>query len=82
MAESFIAAVYKLAEHCQYGAMQEELIRDRLVVGSSGLSDSMQMDSELTLTKAVLKIRQHEEIKKQQPIVHDTTSTDQSETFS
>ena len=46
--------------------MQEELIRDRLVVGirHQGLSESLQMDSELTLAKAVLKIRQHEEIKK------------------
>ena len=80
-AESFISAVYKLAEHCQYGAMQEELIRDRLVVGvrHQGLSESLQMDSELTLAKAVLKIRQQEEIKKQQPVVRDTTCPDQKE---
>ncbi|TWW65957.1 hypothetical protein D4764_21G0008570 [Takifugu flavidus] len=40
-AESFISAVYKLAEHCNYGAMQKEIIRDRLVVGIryQGLSD-------------------------------------------
>ncbi|TWW58965.1 hypothetical protein D4764_06G0004950 [Takifugu flavidus] len=80
-AESFISAVYKLAEHCNYGAMQEEMIRDRLVVGIryQGLSESLQMDSELTLAKAVLKIRQHEEIKKQQPTVRDTGGPDHNE---
>ncbi|TWW58989.1 hypothetical protein D4764_06G0005190 [Takifugu flavidus] len=73
--------VYKLAEHCNYGAMQEEMIRDRLVVGIryQGLSESLQMDSELTLAKAVLKIRQHEEIKKQQPTVRDTGGPDHNE---
>ena len=29
------AAVYKLAEHSQYGTLQEEMIWDRLVVASS-----------------------------------------------
>lgn len=74
-AESFISAVYKLAENCQYGALQEEMIRDRLVVGirHNGLSERLQMDGELTLEKAIVKIRQHEEIKKQQPIVRETT---------
>ncbi|TWW58996.1 Retrovirus-related Pol polyprotein from transposon 17.6 [Takifugu flavidus] len=73
--------VYKLAEHCNYGAMQEGMIRDRLVVGIryQGLSESLQMDSELTLAKAVLKIRQHEEIKKQQPTVRDTGGPDHNE---
>lgn len=57
------------------------MIRDRLVVGirHQGLSESLQMDSELTLAKTVLKIRQHEKIKKQQPIVCDMTNTDQTE---
>lgn len=60
-AEAFITAVYKLAEHCQYGLLQDEMIRDRLVVGirHHGLSERLQMDSELTLEKAVTTIRQH-----------------------
>ena len=50
-AESFISAVYKLSENCQYGTLQEEMIRDRLVVGirHNGLSEKLQMDSNLTL---------------------------------
>lgn len=80
-AEAFISAVYKLAEHCQYGPLQDEMIRDRLVVGirHQGLSEKLQMDSELTLERAVTTIRQHEEIKKQQPIVRDTKVTEQGE---
>lgn len=78
-AEAFISAVYKLAEHCQYGPLQDEMIRDRLVVGirHHGLSEKLQMNSELTLEKAVTTIRQHEEIKKQQPMVRETNTTEQ-----
>lgn len=31
--DSFITALYTLAENCSYGALHDELIRDRLVVG-------------------------------------------------
>lgn len=57
------------------------MIRDRLVVGirDKTLSEGLQMDSELTLEKAVTKIRQHEEIKKQQPIVRETKTAEQKE---
>jgi hypothetical protein len=51
--EYFISAVYKLAEHCQYGTLHEEMIRDRLVVGlrHNGLSEKLHMDCELTQQK-------------------------------
>lgn len=57
------------------------MIRDRLVVGirHHTLSEKLQMDSELTLEKAITTIRQHKEIKKQQPIVRDTKATEQRE---
>ena len=32
-AESYITALYELAENCDYGALKAEMIRDRLVVG-------------------------------------------------
>jgi hypothetical protein len=32
-AEAFITALHKLAETCDYGALREQLIRDRIVVG-------------------------------------------------
>lgn len=31
--DSFVAALYALAEHCSYNALHDEMIRDRLVVG-------------------------------------------------
>ena len=50
-AEQYIVAPYSLAENCEYGAMKEKLIRDRLVVGIRGttLSKHLQLDADLTL---------------------------------
>ena len=64
----FVTALYTLAEHCSYGVLRDELIRDRLVVGllDKGLYERMQLDAELTLDKAVRMARQSEEVKKQQ----------------
>ena len=31
--DDFITSLYSLVEHCNYGALQEEMIRDRLVAG-------------------------------------------------
>ena len=59
-AEQFIAALFDLAENCDYGNLKDELIRNRLIVGivDSSLSERLQMDSELTLAKAMTAIRQ------------------------
>ena len=40
-AEQYIMALYDLAQHCDYGEMKNEMIRDRLVVGirDSSLSE-------------------------------------------
>ncbi|KAK7884427.1 hypothetical protein WMY93_027550 [Mugilogobius chulae] len=70
-ADAFITSLYSLAEHCGYGALHSEMIRDRLVVGirDKRLSEQLQMDSKLTLDKAVLQIRQSELVKKQQDLM-------------
>lgn len=72
--ESFITAVHTLAEHCQFGTLREELIRDRIVVGirDAKLSESLQMDADLTLIKAMTKVKQSAAIKKQQPTLRGT----------
>ena len=51
----FIMDLYRLAEHCNYGTLHDELIRDRIVVGlrSAALSGKLQRDADLTLEKAV-----------------------------
>lgn len=67
----FITALYSLAEHCDYGTLHDELLRDRIVVGirDKNLSEKLQMDSELTLSKAIEKVRLSESVKKQQEIL-------------
>ncbi|UYV79821.1 hypothetical protein LAZ67_18000795 [Cordylochernes scorpioides] len=53
--EEFITNLYVLAETCSYGILKEEMIRDRLVVGvkNLNLSEKLQLESELTLEKAI-----------------------------
>jgi len=55
-------------EHCEYGELKEEMIRDRLVVGirDSNLSERLQIDDALTLEKAKKLVRQREAVKEQQ----------------
>ena len=74
--DSFVTALYTLSEHCNYGALNNELIRDRIVVGLADirLSERMQMDKDLTLDKAINMARQSEEIKRQQASLRGDTS--------
>jgi len=46
--DDFILDLYCLLEHCAYGTLREEMIRDRIVVGLRNvtLSEKLQMDSE------------------------------------
>lgn len=41
---------YRLAEHCGYEALHDEMIRDRIVVGitNSASSEKLQLDADLT----------------------------------
>ena len=66
--DEFITDLYTLAKYCQYGELQDELIRDRIVVGiqDAQLSEKMQMEPELTLERAVTLARQSECVKTQQ----------------
>ena len=66
--DSFITALYGLAEHCKYGQLQNELIHDRLLVGlrNVSLSEKLQLDRDLTLETAITKTRQSEEVRRQQ----------------
>ena len=68
-AEKFISALYSLAEHCNYGDLKDQMIRDRLVVGmrilDKKLSQTLQLDANLTLEKAKTTIRQKDPVKEQ-----------------
>ena len=67
-AEQYIIALYKLADNCEYGAMKDELIRDRLVDGirDKELSEQLQLIANLTLDGAKKKIREREAVQAQQ----------------
>ena len=44
-ADNFITDLYTLAEHCQFGGLRDELIRDKIVVGlrHKALSENLQL---------------------------------------
>ena len=64
--DTFITALHAIAEHCNFGTLTDEMIRDRIVVGllDAKLSEKLQLDPELTLPKAVNPARQSEAVKK------------------
>ena len=63
--------LYKLTENCDYGALQAEVIRDRIVVGirDKALSKRLQLDADLTLEKAKKIVRQQEAVQEQQQVL-------------
>ena len=75
--DAFVTALHGLAEHCNYGALHNEMIRDRVVVGIRDvrLSERLQLDATLTLETAVKQARQAEVVKSQQPVVRGDLTT-------
>ncbi len=66
-AENFIRSLYQMAETCDFGALKEESIRDRIVVGITDreLSNRLQVISDLTLETTIQQVRQAEMVKTQ-----------------
>ena len=58
-AEEYIT-LYSLVEMCDYGAMKDEMLQDRLVVGirNAKVLETLQMKADLTLEEAKTTIRQ------------------------
>ena len=75
--ETFITALYALAEHCGYGNLHDEMIRDRIVMGicNTRLSEKLQLDPNLTLDSAITQARQSEAVKLQQPLLRGKPDT-------
>ena len=81
--DSFVTALYCLAEHCQYGTLHDEMIRDRIVVGLKNmkLSEKLQNDPDLTLQKAIQQACQSEAVKQQQSLIRsDLRGNDSAKT--
>ena len=78
--EEFITALYQLVENCDYGALQDEMIRDRIVVGikDSTLSQRLQMDADLTLEKVKTTVRQREAVKEHSSLLGSTLKIEKS----
>ena len=74
--DQYIMALHTLAASCNYGAMEDELIRDRLVVGilDKNLSARLQLDPDLDLEKAKKCIRQRESVNEHQSALQETTT--------
>lgn len=80
--DSFIKDLHKLAAECNFGALKEELIRDRIVVGITDdvLSEELQSKPNLTLVQAIQLSRQAEDRKVNQPIIRSKPSDTHSAT--
>ena len=77
-AGDFITDLHKLSEKCNYGALREELVRDRIVVGilDAKLSKNLQMIEKLSLEEAVNRVKNSELVMDQQKTVrHDLNET-------
>ena len=74
-ADLFITLFYRLAEHCNYHDLHDEMIRDQIVVGlqDSTLSESLQTDPELTLDKVVTMARRTKAVREHQAVVRGKT---------
>ncbi|XP_046408442.1 uncharacterized protein K02A2.6-like [Ischnura elegans] len=72
--DEFISDLYRLIQYCEYGSLQDDLFRDRIVVGvyDAKLSQALQMDPGLTLEVALRKARQAEEVQRQQGLLRGT----------
>lgn len=64
--EQYVRSLYELAEHADFPE-KEETIRDRLVLGLNDqeLSEKLQLETDLTLRKAITLARQHEQVKQE-----------------
>ena len=60
--DNFITDLFTLEQHCKYGTLHDEMVRDRIVVGlkDKTLSEKLLLEADLTLEKAINQARQKE----------------------
>ena len=76
--EQFITCLYRLAENSEYCKLKDQMIHNHIVVGVRDLSLSvhLQMDSELTVVKVQMLVRQHEAVQTQQSLLQHGQKVD------
>jgi len=85
--DNFITELFTLAQHCNYGNLHDEMVRDRIVVGlkDKSLSEKLQLEAELTLENAINQARQRELVRQQQGIIRQeglgTSNVDKIKSF-
>ena len=69
--DSFITSLHKRVKHCDYCALKDDMIRDKIVVGlvEEQLSEKLQLYPNLTLKRAVDQALQKDAVRKQQAVV-------------
>ena len=72
--DNFVMDLYRLSEHCGYGTLLNEMIRDRIVVGlrSAALSEKLHLD------KAIKAARESESVKQQQTLLRNDFQEEQA----
>lgn len=77
----FITDLYCLSKHCEFGALEDELVGERIVVGLQNVkfSEKLQVGPSLTLQSAINTARQNEWVKKQLEILRSRLSPAPSE---
>ena len=72
--KQFITDLHTLVKPCNFGTLEDEMIRDRIIVGmiNQSLSEVLQLDADITLAKVIEKSTMAEEIKTQQSTVRDS----------
>ena len=72
--KQFITDLHTLVKPCNYGTLEDEMIRDRIIVGmiNQSLSEALQLDADITLAKVIERSTMAEEIKIQQSTVRDS----------
>ena len=69
--DNFIAGLFTLAQHCDYGTLHDEMVRDCIVVAlkDKTLSEELQLEADLTSEKAINQVRQKELVRQLQGII-------------
>jgi len=71
--DSYVSRLRKLSSTCKFGALTDDLIRDRLIIGLNSRSTQLRLlkEQDLSLTKALGMCRASENAEKQVKVIHN-----------